>query len=202
MTVKGERWRMDFENPRAYRARTVRVIISNLYLSSFIFHPITNTPRLSKNTPWLLRNTPWVFFKTRWVLSANKKTAEEKRGWKIRYFWFDYRFFYNFLAKICIFLLQISFLFSIFAPRNLINYLTNIMELSIIILLSVTVLLLVVTIALLVRSHLRQDDELRRKNDVIVREVRRNQELIRSALLMIALMVLLPVALWASWLKY
>jgi hypothetical protein len=49
---------------------------------------------------------------------------------------------------------------------------------SVIILLSVTVLLLVVTIALLVRSHLRQDDELRRKNDVIVREVRRNQELL------------------------
>lgn len=52
---------------------------------------------------------------------------------------------------------------------------------SVIILLSVTVLLLVVTIALLVRSHLRQDDELRRKNDVIVREVRRNQALIDRA---------------------
>ena len=52
------------------------------------------------------------------------------------------------------------------------------MELSIIILLSVTVLLLVLTVVLLVRSHLRQDDELRRKNDVIVREVRRNQELL------------------------
>ena len=75
-------------------------------------------------------------------------------------------------------LLHISFLFFIFALRNLINFLTSIMELSIIILLSVTVLLLVLTVVLLVRSHMRQDDELRRKNDVIVREVRRNQELL------------------------
>jgi len=97
---------------------------------------------------------------------------------KIRYFWFDYRYFYNSLAKICIFLLQVSFLFSIFASRNLINYLTNIMELSIIILLSVTVLLLVFTVVLLVRSHLNQDNELQKKNDIIVREVRRNQELL------------------------
>jgi cell division protein FtsL len=52
------------------------------------------------------------------------------------------------------------------------------MELSIIILLSVTVLLLVFTVVLLVRSHLNQDNELQKKNDIIVREVRRNQELL------------------------
>jgi hypothetical protein len=72
------------------------------------------------------------------------------------------------------------------------------MATSIIILLSVAVVLLVITVALLISSYMRQGDEIRRKNDIIVREVRRNQELIRSALLMIALMVLLPVALWAS----
>ena len=55
------------------------------------------------------------------------------------------------------------------------------MELSIIILLSVTVLLLVFTVVLLVRSHLSQDNELQKKNRVIVREVRRNQELLQRA---------------------
>lgn len=69
------------------------------------------------------------------------------------------------------------------------------MATSIIILLSVAVVLLVITVALLISSYMRQSDEIRRKNDVIVREVRRNQELIRSALLMIAFMVLLPIAM-------
>jgi len=40
------------------------------------------------------------------------------------------------------------------------------------------VLLLVFTVVLLVRSHLSQDNELQKKNDIIVREVRRNQELL------------------------
>ena len=66
------------------------------------------------------------------------------------------------------------------------------MATSIIVLLSVAVVLLVIIVALLISSYMRQSDEIRRKNDVIVREVRRNQELIRSALLMLALMFLLP----------
>jgi hypothetical protein len=66
------------------------------------------------------------------------------------------------------------------------------MATSIIVLLSVAVVLLVISVALLLWSYMRQNDEIRRKNDVIVREVRRNQELIRNALLMLALIVLLP----------
>ena len=55
------------------------------------------------------------------------------------------------------------------------------MESSIIILLSIAVVVLVVTVSLLIWSYVSQSDELRRKNDVIVREVRRNQELLRAS---------------------
>jgi hypothetical protein len=77
--MKDEGWFS--ENPRAYRAHTVRVTIYNFYLSSFIFHPITNTPRFLKNTPWLLRNTPWVFFKTRSVF-FNSCTPPKRKNSK------------------------------------------------------------------------------------------------------------------------
>ena len=55
------------------------------------------------------------------------------------------------------------------------------MESSIIILLSIAVVVLVVTVSLLIWCYVSQSDELRRKNDVIVREVRRNQELLRAS---------------------
>ena len=54
------------------------------------------------------------------------------------------------------------------------------MTTTIIVLLSVAVVLLVLLLAVLVWRHLRQVDELRQKNDVIVREVRRNQLLIHN----------------------
>lgn len=50
----------------------------------------------------------------------------------------------------------------------------------IILLLSIAVALLALLIVVLVRRNLYQTDELRHKNDVIVREVRRNQELLRQ----------------------
>jgi hypothetical protein len=52
------------------------------------------------------------------------------------------------------------------------------MTTTIIILLSTAVLLLVMLLAALIWRNIRQSDELRQKNDVIVREVRRNQLLI------------------------
>ena len=52
------------------------------------------------------------------------------------------------------------------------------MTTSIMLLLSITVALLAVLIVLLIRRNMRQVDEIRRKNEVIVREVRRNQELL------------------------
>lgn len=55
------------------------------------------------------------------------------------------------------------------------------MATSIIVLLSVAVVLLVITVAMLISSYMRKSDEIRRKNDIIVREVRRNQELIQRA---------------------
>ena len=55
------------------------------------------------------------------------------------------------------------------------------MDTSIIVLLSAAVLVLVVLVAVLVWRHITQGDEIRRKNDVIVREVRRNLELRQHA---------------------
>ena len=55
------------------------------------------------------------------------------------------------------------------------------MTTTIIILLSFAVVLLVLLIAVLVWRNIRQSDELRQKNDVIVREVRRNQALIHQS---------------------
>lgn len=55
------------------------------------------------------------------------------------------------------------------------------MTTSIILLLSVTVALLTIVIVLLIRRNMRQVDELQDKNRVIVREVRRNQELLQRA---------------------
>ena len=52
------------------------------------------------------------------------------------------------------------------------------MTTTIIVLLSVAVVLLVLLLAVLVWRNLRQADELRQKNDVIVREVRRNMEML------------------------
>ena len=49
------------------------------------------------------------------------------------------------------------------------------------ILLSVTLALLAIVVGFLVLHLFRKSDELRQKNDVIVREVRRNQELIDRA---------------------
>ena len=54
------------------------------------------------------------------------------------------------------------------------------MTTNIIVLISVAVVLLVLLLAVLVWRNLRQNDELRQKNDVIVREVRRNQLLIHN----------------------
>jgi positive regulator of sigma E activity len=56
------------------------------------------------------------------------------------------------------------------------------MEITIVmILLSVTLALLAIVVGFLVLHLFRKSDELRQKNDVIVREVRRNQELIDRA---------------------
>ena len=55
------------------------------------------------------------------------------------------------------------------------------MTTSIIILLSVAVLVLVVLLAVLLWRYISQDDEIKTKNDVIVREVRRNLELRQRA---------------------
>ena len=55
------------------------------------------------------------------------------------------------------------------------------MTTTIIILLSFAVVLLVLLIAVLVWRNISQSDELRQKNDVIVREVRRNQALIHQS---------------------
>ena len=55
------------------------------------------------------------------------------------------------------------------------------MTTTIIILLSSAVVLLVLLIAVLVWRNICQSDELRQKNDVIVREVRRNQTLIHHS---------------------
>ena len=55
------------------------------------------------------------------------------------------------------------------------------MTTTIIILLSTAVLLLVMLLAALIWRNIRQSDELRHKNDVIVREVRRNQALIHQS---------------------
>lgn len=55
------------------------------------------------------------------------------------------------------------------------------MTTTIIIMLSFAVVLLVLLIAVLVWRNIRQSDELRQKNDVIVREVRRNQALIHHS---------------------
>ena len=55
------------------------------------------------------------------------------------------------------------------------------MTTTIIILLSVAVVLLLLLLAGLVWRNIRQNDELRQKNDVIVREVRRNQMLIHQS---------------------
>ncbi len=51
---------------------------------------------------------------------------------------------------------------------------------TIIILLSAAVLLLVMLMAALIWRMFRQSDDIRQKNDVIVREVRRNQLLIHK----------------------
>ena len=56
------------------------------------------------------------------------------------------------------------------------------MTITIIVLLSVAVVVLVVLVAFLIRHNIRQGKELRQKNDVIVHEVRRNQELINRML--------------------
>ena len=55
------------------------------------------------------------------------------------------------------------------------------MTTTIIILLSLAVVLLVMLLAALIWRNIRQSDELRQKNDVIVREVRRNQALKRNS---------------------
>ena len=55
------------------------------------------------------------------------------------------------------------------------------METSIIILLSVAVLVLVVLLAVLLWRYISQGDEIKTKNDVIVREVCRNLELRQRA---------------------
>ena len=52
------------------------------------------------------------------------------------------------------------------------------MTTTIIVLLLVAVVLLVLLLAVLVWRSIRQNDELRQKNDVIVREVRRNMEML------------------------
>lgn len=57
------------------------------------------------------------------------------------------------------------------------------MTTTIIILLSVAVVLLVLLIAVLIWRNIRQSNELRQKNNIIVREVRRNQALIHQSTL-------------------
>ena len=49
---------------------------------------------------------------------------------------------------------------------------------TIILLLAVAIVALVVSVAVLMWRNMRQADELRQKNDVIVHEVRRNQALV------------------------
>lgn len=53
----------------------------------------------------------------------------------------------------------------------------------IILLLSFTVVMLVVIVVILTKNSIRQEKELRQKNDVIVHEVRRNQALINRNIL-------------------
>jgi hypothetical protein len=53
---------------------------------------------------------------------------------------------------------------------------------TIIVLLSFAVVVLVVLVALLILHNMHQGKKLRQKNDVIVHEVRRNQELINRML--------------------
>lgn len=57
------------------------------------------------------------------------------------------------------------------------------MTTTIIILLSVAVVLFVLLIAVLIWRNIRQNNKLRQKNNFIVREVRRNQALIRQSTL-------------------
>jgi len=57
------------------------------------------------------------------------------------------------------------------------------MTIMIILLLSFTVVMLVVIVAILTKNSIRQEKELRQKNDVIVHEVRRNQALINRNIL-------------------
>jgi sensor domain CHASE-containing protein len=52
---------------------------------------------------------------------------------------------------------------------------------TLIILMAAALVMLVVVVGMLVLHLFSKDDELRQKNDVIVREVRRNQELIERA---------------------
>ena len=54
------------------------------------------------------------------------------------------------------------------------------MSTTIIILLSLAVLLLVILLAAVIWRVFRQSDDIKQKNDVIVREVRRNQLLIHN----------------------
>ena len=55
------------------------------------------------------------------------------------------------------------------------------MTTTIIVLLSVAVVLLVLLIAILIWRNIHQSNELRQKNNIIVREVRRNQALIHQS---------------------
>lgn len=57
------------------------------------------------------------------------------------------------------------------------------MTIMIILLLSFSVVMLVVIVAILTKNSIRQEKELRQKNDVIVHEVRRNQALINRNIL-------------------
>lgn len=77
-------------------------------------------------------------------------------------------------------LLQVTIFFLIFVAKSI---RLQIMTTTIITLLSVAVVLLVLLLAVLVWRNIRQGDELRQKNDVIVREVRRNQMLIHQSTL-------------------
>ena len=58
---------------------------------------------------------------------------------------------------------------------------TYIMTTTIIVLLSFAVVLLVLLIAILIWRNIHQSNELRQKNNIIVREVRRNQALIHQS---------------------
>ena len=71
------------------------------------------------------------------------------------------------------------------------------MTTSIIILLSVAIVMLIAIVAALVWSHMRKSDELRKKNNVIVREVRRNQELLKKMLFTVC-MCLFPLSIEAA----